>query len=302
MYKQQKWVTWMMSMVMILLLVACGGEETADSAVEETAEEIAVTAVAAEEAAVEEESNQEQQSEATEDVGELQVIITAEGDGPQAQPGQLVAVHYTGKLDDGTVFDSSVNRGQPIEFVLGTGRVIPGWEEGIAQMKVGDKATLIIPPHMAYGPGGSGPIPPNATLTFDVELVSAIEVPTAPEAPTEVAEDDYVTSKSGLKYFDVVEGNGATPTMGQTVIVHYTGWLEDGTIFDSSIPRNQPAEFAIGVGQVIPGWDEGVLSMPIGTTRQLVIPANLGYGEAGFRGVIPPNATLVFEVELLGVR
>ncbi|MEM7113042.1 MAG: FKBP-type peptidyl-prolyl cis-trans isomerase [Chloroflexota bacterium] len=288
-----------LAFILMLLLVACGGSAAEEPAAEESANEAPATAVPVEESAAEETN---QQSEGNEEVGELQVTITEEGDGPQAEPGQLVAVHYTGMLDDGTVFDSSVERGQPIEFVLGSGRVIPGWEEGIAQMRVGDKATLVIPPHMAYGPGGRGSIPPNATLTFDVELIAATELPKAPEAPTEVADGDYESTDSGLKYFDIVEGDGDLPTAGQTVIVHYTGWLEDGTMFDSSIPRNQPAEFAIGVGQVIPGWDEGLLSMPIGTTRQLVIPADLGYGAAGAGGVIPPNATLIFEVELVGVR
>ncbi len=103
----------------------------------------------------------------------LRYIIAEQGDGAQAVAGSTVAVHYVGSLEDGTVFDSSYDRGQPIEFVLGTGSVIPGWDEGIALLREGGRATLIIPPDLAYGPGGSPPaIPPNATLTFEVELVS----------------------------------------------------------------------------------------------------------------------------------
>ena len=90
--------------------------------------------------------------------------------------------------------------------------------------------------------------------------------------------------------------------MGQQVLVHYTGWLEDGTMFDSSLTRGQPFDFTIGLGQVIPGWDEGVSTMKIGGKRQLVIPADLGYGEQGAGGSIPPGATLIFEVELLGIQ
>jgi FKBP-type peptidyl-prolyl cis-trans isomerase FkpA len=106
---------------------------------------------------------------------------------------------------------------------------------------------------------------------------------------------------SGLKIEDTTEGNGAEATAGQTVSVHYTGWLENGSKFDSSKDRGQPFQFNLGGGQVIKGWDEGVQGMKIGGTRKLTIPADLGYGARGAGGVIPPNATLIFEVELLDI-
>ncbi len=108
-------------------------------------------------------------------------------------------------------------------------------------------------------------------------------------------------SDSGLKYEDLVEGEGARAEPGQRVSVHYTGWLEDGTKFDSSVERNEPFQFALGRGMVIRGWDEGVAGMKVGGRRRLVIPPHLGYGAQGAGGVIPPNATLVFEVELLDI-
>ena len=106
---------------------------------------------------------------------------------------------------------------------------------------------------------------------------------------------------SGLKYEDLVEGDGEIATPGQQVTVHYTGWLTNGNKFDSSKDRKDPFRFKLGAGHVIRGWDEGVAGMKIGGTRKLTIPANLGYGAQGAGGVIPPNATLVFEVELLGL-
>ena len=106
---------------------------------------------------------------------------------------------------------------------------------------------------------------------------------------------------SGLKYDDITEGDGDTAASGNMVTVHYTGWLTDGSKFDSSKDRNDPFRFKLGAGNVIRGWDEGVAGMKIGGTRKLTIPANLGYGAQGAGGVIPPNATLVFEVELLGL-
>ena len=106
---------------------------------------------------------------------------------------------------------------------------------------------------------------------------------------------------SGLKYEDLEEGAGAEAQAGQQVTVHYTGWLTDGTKFDSSLDRNQPFSFALGKGQVIRGWDEGVQGMKEGGKRKLTIPPQLGYGARGAGGVIPPNATLIFEVELLEV-
>jgi len=129
-----------------------------------------------------------------------------------------------------------------------------------------------------------------------------------PEAQVKVKETNtttpqdakkMITTPTGLQYVDLVEGTGGTPKTGQTVVVHYTGTLEDGTKFDSSRDRGQPFSFKIGVGQVIKGWDEGVASMRVGGRRQLTIPADLGYGARGAGGVIPPNATLIFDVELL---
>ena len=228
----------------------------------------------------------------------LQYVMLVEGSGASPAPGDFVSVHYTGTLEDGTKFDSSHDRGVPFTFPIGQGRVIKGWDEGVALLRVGSKARLTIPPQLGYGEqGAGGVIPPNATLIFEVELVD-IQAGT----PTEVAEADYITTASGLRYYDLLEGDGDSPSPGSQVIVHYIGWLTDGTMFDSSLNRGQPFTFALGQGNVIKGWDEGVANMKVGGRRQLVIPPELGYGERGAGGAIPPNATLIFEVELLNFR
>lgn len=228
----------------------------------------------------------------------LQYTEVRAGSGPKPQPGEVVAVHYTGRLADGTVFDSSRERGEPIRFPIGVGYVIPGWDEGIAMMNQGGQATLVVPPELGYGADGFGDvIPANATLTFDVELLEI--APGAPAAPTAVDESQYTTTEQGIKYVDLVAGEGPVVNNGQLVVVHYTGWLEDGTKFDSSLDRGEPYTFNLGMGQVIAGWDLGLRGMKVGATRQLVIPAELAYGESGYGGVIPPNAPLIFEIQLL---
>lgn len=123
-----------------------------------------------------------------------------------------------------------------------------------------------------------------------------------PPKVNQMSNDNVVTTDSGLKYVQLREGNGATPQKGQTVAVHYTGTLEDGTKFDSSRDRGKPFEFKLGAGQVIKGWDEGISTMKVGERRQLTIPPELGYGARGAGGVIPPNATLIFDVELLRIK
>ena len=115
-------------------------------------------------------------------------------------------------------------------------------------------------------------------------------------------EEKAVTTPSGLKYEDLVVGKGAQPQKGQTVVVHYTGWLTNGKKFDSSLDRKQPFKFKLGEGRVIKGWDEGVATMKVGGKRKLTIPPDLAYGDKGFADLIPAGSTLVFEVELLGIE
>lgn len=149
--------------------------------------------------------------------------------------------------------------------------------EALSQRLIDYGSTYYI--RVAQTPGSETPFTLNYSLTFDTPI----------------------TSPSGLRYVDLVNGSGATPQRGQTVVVNYTGTLVDGTKFDSSFDRNRPFEFQLGAGRVISGWEEGISTMQVGSRRQLIIPPNLAYGSQGIPGVIPPNATLIFDVELLRV-
>ena len=219
----------------------------------------------------------------------LSYADSALGQGPVVGSDSFVLVHYTGWYEapgDSLVkFDSSVDRGEPIAFPLGRNFVIQGWEKGVPGMAVGGKRKLRIAPDLAYGEQGRPPvIPGNATLVFDIEVL-------------------------GLPVVDVTvlaEGDGPVAEIGDRLSVHYTGWLwEDGakgTEFDSSISRGRPYQFTLGAGQVIQGWDVALAGLKQGTRAQLVIPPEMGYGARGSGGVIPPGATLCFDVELVSVE
>jgi peptidylprolyl isomerase len=202
--------------------------------------------------------------------------------GTGATPGvaDYVTIQYTGTLDNGTVFDASRQHGGPVEFPLD--QVIPGFTEGVGSMKIGGVRKLVIPPNLAYGNQAQGPVPANSTLTFIVELISSKSAPQ-------------------VKVEDIVVGTGAEAKVGDTLSVNYTGTLENGTVFDSSYGK-QPFDFPLGGGQVIPGWDKGLVGMKVGGHRRLTIPPELGYGAQGAGSSIPPNATLIFEVELVSIK
>lgn len=355
------------------------------------------------------------------EVTELIIQDTEEGTGAEAVAGKTAVMHYTGYLYEptspdqrGAKFDSSLDRNQPFPFVLGSGMVIKGWDQGVPGMKVGGKRTLIIPPGMAYGErGAGGVIPPNATLVFDVELVSVVRMPKfeAPNADAQklieqgdakgvkyevlkvgtgemcgdgdgvsvkyaiwkedgtlldctersgsniagaigslpaaflkpliemckvgevlraavpmdlwnragadtvwrlelvsisklpkfraLDKEKVVTTQSGLKYEVIESGDGVTPKATDKVVAHYTGWLTDGTVFDSSHARGEPSEFPLN--RVIKGWTEGLQLMKTGGSFLFEIPSELAYGSRN-TGSIPPNSTLIFLVELVEVK
>jgi peptidylprolyl isomerase len=230
----------------------------------------------------------------------LQYYDLEEGEGEKAEATHTVVTDYTIWVqgEEEAKYIGSSEYTQPATFVIGRESVFAGWEQGVTGMRPGGKRLLIIPPDLAFGDQATGQIPADATLIMEVELNDI----TVPPKPTDVDEDEYTVTEEGLKYYDIVEGEGETPEAGQTVVVHYTGWLEDGSVFDSSLQRGQPFALVLGEGKVIDGWEQGLKTMKVGGKRQLVIPPELGYGEQGAGNIIPPNATLTFEIELIEIQ
>jgi peptidylprolyl isomerase len=223
------------------------------------------------------------------------------GNGDEAIYRSNVATHYKiwVKGEESDIFIASSYSAESVPFVLGrSDSIFPGWEEGVFGMRKGGKRLLIIPPNLAFGDESNSGIPANSTLMMEIELVSVDQ----PDTISEVDEDAYTLMDSGLKYYDLKNGQGEAVASGQSVVVDYTGWLEDGTQFDSSQEYGQSFTFVLGEGQVITGWDQGIVGMQVGGIRQLVIPPELGYGTAGGGNVIPPDATLIFRVELLKIQ
>lgn len=405
---------WIALLVMVsLAVVSCGPaanrvEDAEEPAAETSSEEDTAVDGAADSEPAETTSGD---GNSTITASGLEYIEIVAGDGPSPVPGDIVSVHYTGTLEDGTKFDSSVDRGEPIQFTLGQGEVIAGWDEGIALMQQGGKARLIIPSELGYGPNGSGPIPADATLIFDVELLEVKQSPKPtvideadfivtdsglkyhifeegsgdapqpgdmvtldfqlwaddgtflqsttdngapytfvlgsdsslpgldeaipllnvgskaqlvlppeltdgsgasfifevelleakqPPTPTAVDDADYTVTDSGLKFYSIVDGSGDALKAGDTLSINYTLWLEDGTMIDSSTTRGVPLDVVLGQGGTIPGFEEGLLLMKEGGQAQIIVPPALGYGEAG-GGPIPPNANLIFALEIVGV-
>lgn len=215
-----------------------------------------------------------------------------EGEGPEVQEGWLVAIAFTGWVYDPAATDNkglqfiSVPAEDPDSFRLGVGQVISGVDRGLSGMRVGGRRRIVVPPDLGFGAQGSNLVPGNATLLLEVELLAGAEVP--------------------FEFTDLQVGEGEEAENGDSLSMAYHGWVYDlvaednkGNTFDSRTAEN-PFEFTLGVGEVIVGWDLGIPGMRVGGRRRIVIPHELAYRAAGRPG-IPPYATLLFEVELLGI-
>ena len=301
-------------------------EEVAQAA-ETEADKLAAASLAKAEAFLKE--NAKQAGVKVTDSG-LQFKSLEAGDGASPAADDYVTVHYTGTRMDGSVFDSSVERGEPVTFPLD--QVIDGWKEGLMLMKEGEKAQFTMPPALGYGADGTGDgtIGPNEAITFEVELIEVIaaknqdrynevmnaarerymaklaEVANENAAKAQSFLDDNAKmagvqeTESGLQYKVLEEGAGEiSPVEADQVEVHYSGKLLDGTEFDSSYVRGQTTTFPLS--GVIPGWTEGLQLMKEGDKFRFFIPPELAYGQRG-KGPIGPNELLIFDVELVDVK
>ena len=229
----------------------------------------------------------------------LKYKIIEEGKGESPKPGDMVAVHYMGLLQDNSIFDNSFERDEPLTFNYGVGQVIQGWDEGIGFLKPGGKAFFVVPPKLGYGKSEVLNIPPNSTLYFFVELVAVQKNEKLQAFDTKGK--DTLRTPSGIKYIVIEEGEGGSPTPDNWAYFHFTGYLPSGQIFDASVLRGEPVRINPGEIEFIPAWDEIVQLMKQGAKFHVIVPPSMGYGEKGLTGIVGPNTTLRFDMELLHI-
>jgi FKBP-type peptidyl-prolyl cis-trans isomerase len=217
------------------------------------------------------------------------------GTGEPLKPDETAKIKYAIWSQDGTIRTCSEMAGGAFPMKIGQ-TALGIFNEGLALIKEGGRCRFIVPPELAFGERGMGAaIAPNETTIWEIEVVSVMRPLPVPEFSAPAA-DKLVTTESGLKYEVIKKGEGKTPEMNKNVTVHYAGWLEDGTPFDSSFERGDTSTFKLG--RVIQGWNEGLQLMQEGAIYKFVIPPELGYGAGGSPPKIPGNSTLIFYVEL----
>ena len=247
----------------------------------------------------------------------LQFMDDSLGTGREAKANDLVSIHFKGwmvpkdtasELFSDWSADQSKNmlslgdskmRNQPIKFILNSGSFIKGTDEGIVGMKTGGRRTMIIPSKLAYGEAGIGFIPPNTDLKVVIELLEVKDRVVA--EMWKVDSTLFKTTASGLKYAVISQGEGPAVEAGKVVTFHYSGYLQNGTMFDSSVERDEPIMFIVGQGQVVPGWDEGLQLLKKGDKARIIVPPQLGYGEMVLEK-IPVNSTLIFDTEVIDIK
>ncbi len=210
----------------------------------------------------------------------------------EAKAGLLATVHYNGQVQGGLEFESTRAREKGVTIKLGNGETLVGLDQAITGMKVGGKRRVIIPPELGYGSRTVGDVvKPNSTLVYEIDLVN-VEDP-----PVEIPGETYTE----LKTKDLATGKGAKAAGGSVVKIHYRATLSNGKDFEDTYPRQTPVEVTLGAGMLLQGVDQGIIGMQAGGKREIKIPPELGYGSRSVGGLVPPNSSLIYTVELLEI-
>lgn len=240
----------------------------------------------------------------------LYYIEHKQGKGEYLRLGDKARIHYVAKLLNDKVIDDCSDT--IVDFIIGKRQIFIGMEEGLLRMKKGGKSTLIVPYYLAFGEEGSSLVPPYMPLCIELELVDIVRKDVMEKqsiASSKKEFDKYISENNlndnivvdGLSYRIIQEGNGVRPTNNSKVKVHYIGKLIDGTVFDSSYDRNQPFEFVLGKGGVLPGWDLAVSMMSLGEVSEFVMSQELVYKDYSL-GVIKPYSNLIYQIELIEIK
>ena len=230
----------------------------------------------------------------------IKCYVLDAGNGSPAHAGDNVYVHFTGWLPDGTIYTSTRNVGDAHRFTAGAGETFKGMDAALLTMAEGARCRFVIPSELAFGEKGYGNrIPPKTDLTLDIEMVRIS--PEKHVAKWDASGLDTLSTASGLRYIVFAPGDGQQIVNNSIVTAHYSVYLPDGTLIDSSVKREQPIRYPVGAGLIIEGWEEASLLMRGGSRFQLLVPARLAYGDEGVPPLIPPGSDLVFDVEVLEV-
>ncbi len=230
----------------------------------------------------------------------IKYYVIDNGHGRPAHKGDNVYVHFSGWLPDGTIYTSTRNTGDPRRFTAGAGETFEGMDSAMLVMPEGARYRFIIPNKMAFGDKGYGNrIPPKTDITLDIEMVRIS--PEKHVTKWDASGRDTLSTASGLRYIVFDEGHGPLIQDKSIVTAHYSVYLPDGELIDSSVKRESPIRYPVGTGLIIEGWEEASLLMRNGSRFQLIVPARLAYGDDGQPPLIPAGADLVFDVEILEV-
>ena len=230
----------------------------------------------------------------------IKCYVLDAGNGSPAHAGDNVYVHFTGWLPDGTIYTSTHNVGDAHRFTAGAGETFKGMDAALLTMAEGARCRFVIPSELAFGEKGYGNrIPPKTDLTLDIEMVRISREKHVTK--WNAAGHDTLTTATGLRYIVFEPGSGPQIKDRSIVTAHYSVYLPDGTLIDSSVKRESPIRYPVGAGLIIEGWEEASLLMRGGSRFQLLVPANLAYGDEGEPPLVPANSDLVFDIEILDV-